>query len=133
MGNKAKKAQKRKAKRKQYIHDRNVDKNQAKARFRLEVFFPEEGWKVMAGFKSVAQCEAYTAEQEAIRAEAKTEILEGRIIDINSGRQVVHIPSSIPEDVQAAQHAKAAEPKGCLSDVKAVKSEPVSEKPDVKS
>jgi hypothetical protein len=119
---------KRKAKRKKYERERNIAHNQPKARFRLDVFFPEEGWRTMAGFKSTKQCEAYSVEQERIRAEGKVEILEGRIVDIQTGAMVIHIPQSIPEDMQSIKAAKAADPKGYLSVVKEAKSELVTEK-----
>lgn len=133
MGNKKNKAQKRKAKRKRYEKERNVARNRAKSRFRLEVFFADEGWRTMAGFKSTEQCEAYYKEQERIRAEGKVEILEGRIVDLRTGNVVVHIPPSIPEDMQAIDAAKKAEPKGYLSDVKAAKSEAKQEKSEKES
>jgi len=125
MGNKLKKAAKRKAKRKEYIRDRNVTKNQAQSRYRLEVLFAD-GWKVMAGFKSVAQVQAYSDEQEVIRKKGDTEILEGVIIDIRSDRQIHRIPPFKPEP-DGVEAAKSVEPKGFLSDVKAAKEEKVDE------
>ena len=125
MGNKQKKAAKRKAKRKDYIRDRNVSKNQAHARYRLDVLFPD-GWKSMAGFKSLAQVQAYSDEQETIRKRGDTEILEGVIIDIRTDRQIHRVPPFKPEE-SGLEAAKAAEPRGFLSDVKSVKDEKISE------
>ena len=124
------KAQKRKTKRKAYEHDRNIANNQAKARFRLDVNFGEKGggWKSMAGFKTVAQCEAYRLEQEAIREEGDTEILEGVIIDIRTNKQVARIPPFKPDTPETLEDVKKVEPKGFLSDVKSANSEDNSKK-----
>ena len=92
------KAQKRKEKRKQYEWERNVSKNQAKVRFRLDVLFPDpKGWKSMGGFKSIAQVQAYSDEQEAIRKRGDTQILEGIIIDLRTNKQIHRVPPFMPE------------------------------------
>jgi hypothetical protein len=119
------KAQRRNAKRKQYVKERNVYNNQAKARYRLDVLFEDSGWKVMAEFQSTKQCEAYVAEQERIREEGKVEIIQGRIVEIKSGKIAYVIMPSLPEDIQSIHAAKKADPKGFMSDIKSVKSEKV--------
>ena len=114
------KAQKRKAKRKAYEKDRNIAKNQPRERYRLDVLFPEEGWRSVAGFKSMAQVQAYSDEQESIRKKGDTQILEGVIIDIRTNKQVYRIPPFEPSEMEAAK----ANPKGFEEDIKSVKDMP---------
>jgi hypothetical protein len=114
------KQQKRKARRKAFERDRNIAKNQPKCLYRIDVCWPE-GWKTMGGFHNMAQVEKYVAEQESIRERNESDILEGRIVEIDTGKLVAHIPASkkqqLPEGIEVV---KDIEPKGYVGDVKEI-------------
>jgi len=111
------KAAKRKARRREYERNRNIEKNKPKAKFRLDVLF-DDGWKTMAGFVTLEQCRDYVAEQERVRKIGDQQILEGIIVELRKNNVIMHIPPFDPQDMKSA---KAIEPKGTMSDVKSAK------------
>ena len=120
-----KKEQKRKARRKAFEKERNMLKNQPKVRYRLDVLWPE-GWKTMGGFHTMAQVNAYVAQQEEIRARNESDILHGNIFDMATGKVVASVLpyKKQPEGVAAV---KDIEPKGYIGNVKDVPEEISSE------
>lgn len=114
MGNKNREV-KRKARRKQYERERNVAKNQKKIRYRLDVLWPE-GWKTMGGFHNAKQVNNYVAEQEDIRLNNESDILEGRIFDVDTGKMVARIAPH-KKDPDGIDEVKRFEPQGFVGDI----------------
>jgi len=110
------KAQKKLARRKQFEKSRNLESNRAKAKFRLDVYFPISGWRTMAGFKDRKQVDAYVEQQEGIRDRNESDILEGKIIDLATGKTVAVISpydkDPVPEGIESV---KNIEPKGSIA------------------
>jgi hypothetical protein len=87
-----KKHQKKVARRKKLEKDRNQRANKSMRRYRLDVKY-QGNWKTYKFFKTAKQVNKHLADTEKKRKEG-TEIIEGRVIDLNTDSQVAHIKPS---------------------------------------
>ena len=92
------KEQKKAQRRKRLDKERNQRANRARFRYRLDVKFEGE-WKTVRRFKTTAEVQAHLDETEAIRRRGDTEIIEGRVVDLNSvsGKVVATVAPFMPE------------------------------------
>ena len=117
-------AQKKAKRKKRLDKERNMRANRARFRYRLDVKWEGE-WKAAKRFRTSQEAQKHIDETEAIRKRGDTEIIEGRVIDLNSltDRVVAQIKPFMPEmgpsmeqaakDIQAAIEA----PQGSLGPV----------------
>jgi hypothetical protein len=87
-----KKHQKKVARRKKLEKDRNQRANKSMRRYRLDVKH-QGNWKTYKFFKTEKQVNKHLADTEKKRREG-TEIIEGRVIDLNTDTQVAHVKPS---------------------------------------
>lgn len=104
------KAQKKRERAKRLRKERNVQRNRPKYKYKLEVLEEDGSWSVVMGFRSAVEVNDHVARHEEMRRNNTTDIIEGRIISLGTGRQVAHIPphkvkdpalferSTVPED-----------------------------------
>jgi hypothetical protein len=93
-----KKQQKSKSREKQIKKNRNILRNVAVKRFRLDVHMGDD-WKIgVRQWSNIQQVEAHRVETEARRAKGE-EILMGRVIDmaIGNGKVILNILGSTPK------------------------------------
>ena len=77
------KEQKRTRRRRRLDKERNLRANRARFRYRLDVMWEGE-WRTAKRFRTAAEAQAHLDETEAIRRRGDTEIVEGRVVDLNS-------------------------------------------------
>jgi len=100
MSNKAKQLARRKRLRKVV----NQRRNRPRYNYQLDVDFPEKGWVTAKRFRTMDQVRVYVDEQEAIRRSNKTDIIEGVIRDMRSGREVARIlPHKVGSDMPVSE------------------------------
>lgn len=87
-----KKHKKKVARRKKLDKDRNQRANKSMRRYRLDVLHGGE-WKTYKFFKTAKQINKHLKDTEKQRSEG-TEIIEGRVIDLNTDTQVAHVKPS---------------------------------------
>jgi hypothetical protein len=108
---KSNKAQKRHSKkvarRKKLDKERNQRANRSHRRYRLDVKF-EGNWKTYKFFKTAKQVNKHVEDTEEIRKRGDREIIEGRVVDMNTGGVVVTIPPSLPIGPSMLEAAKMA-------------------------
>ena len=101
-----KKQQKQTRRRKQLDKQRNQKRNKANYQYQLEVFF-DDNWQGVKQYRTKAEVQAHLDETEAIRKQGDVPIVEGRIMSIRTGSELVHIPPfepvSGPSMVEAAR------------------------------
>jgi len=92
------KEQKKAKRRKRLDKERNQRASRARFRYRLDVKHEGE-WKTAKRFRTQAQTQAHLDETEAIRKRGDTEIIEGRVIDLNtlSEKVVARVKAFMPE------------------------------------
>ena len=90
-----KKHQKKVARRKRLEKQRNT--RGSMRRYRLDVKY-EDGWRTYKFFKTLNQVKKHVNDTEEIRQKGDTEIIEGRVIDLNDDSVLVKIPPYIPLD-----------------------------------
>ena len=118
------KAQKKANRKKRLSKERNMRANRARFRYRLDVKWEGE-WKVAKRFRTGTEVQKHLDETEAIRKRGDTEIIEGRVIDLNSWNEKVvatvkpFLPEVGPSLKEAAKDIEAAieRPEGCLGPV----------------
>ena len=101
------KQQKKAARRKKLTKERNQRVNQARFRYRLDVKVDGD-WKTAKRFRSHVEVNKHIEETEAIRKRGDTEIIEGRVVDMNStfGAVVKTIKSYSPQVTSMLDAAK---------------------------
>lgn len=92
------KERKRVARRRKLRKARNIRRNnRADLRFRLEVLIGRDHeWRVVKRWRSEEGVRRHLRETEEVRERADTEIVEGRIIEVKTGREVYHIQPFTP-------------------------------------
>jgi hypothetical protein len=91
------KQKKKKTREKRIKKERNFQKNLAPARWRLDVYVPDEGWGIkVKQFRKWEQVEAHKEDTER-RREAGETIIYGRVIDLQEGKIVMELKPSKPE------------------------------------
>jgi hypothetical protein len=90
-----KKHQKKVARRKKLERAKNT--RGSMRRYRLDVKF-EGGWRTYKHFKTLNQVKKHVDDTEKIRQKGDTEIIEGRVIDLNDESILVKIPPYVPLD-----------------------------------
>ena len=105
--------QKRASRKKRLQKERNQRGSRARFRYRLDVKHEGE-WKTAKRFRSSAEVQGHLDETAAIRKRGDTEIIEGRVIDLNSlsekvvARVDAYMPEMGPSMEQAARDIRKA-------------------------
>jgi hypothetical protein len=94
---------KEKARRRRIEKARHVAQNTSKARFYLAVKLPA-GWKKAMAFKTEKDVDAYVESVEDIRRRNASDIVEGKIFEIGSGREVRSIAPHTMEGPDIMRH-----------------------------
>ena len=84
--------EKKKQREKRLKKERNIQRNRPQYKYKLEIN-EDGGWKSVVGFKSRAEVDEHIEAHDKIRRENTSNIIEGRITNLKTGRQVAHIPA----------------------------------------
>jgi hypothetical protein len=105
-----KKQQKAADRRRKLAKARNVRRNNTPSfRYKLEVKIGGE-WCYAKKFSTPFSVKRHIEEVNELRKRGDVEIVEGRILDVESGRQVAHIDGYTPEEVGPSATEAAATP-----------------------
>lgn len=108
---KKRKEQKKADRKKRLAKERNQRANQARFRYRLDIKVDGD-WKSAKRFRTMQEVDAHVDETEEIRKKGDTQIIEGRVMDMNYtfGREVLRIRpfNPCPDLKDAASKIKKA-------------------------
>jgi hypothetical protein len=94
---------KEKARRRRIEKARNVAQNAPRVRFYLTVKLPE-GWKRVMAFRTDKEVDSYVESVEDIRRRNASDIVEGKIVEIASGREIRSIAPHTMEGPDILRH-----------------------------